>query len=187
MLILAAIVTILPTLTLSAIGTVSSSSHPSGLRTCEREKSENLGIIGNITVCKKCQKGWKGKNPKTCPAKKCLETEQVYDDFEGIFIHKDYVGCDSKQSDECFKRGVKGEIRFRLRKTCVLRNKAKKYDFTVHMKIPQHRALGVTTKTVLKVHGLPENKTKGWLSPTGDELIFNINDVSWKDLQFVKK
>jgi len=190
MLLAATQITILTTLLqpiYGAIGAVSSTSHPSGLRTCEREKSENLGIVGNLTVCTKCEEGWRGKNPKACPTRKCLETASMIDEYEGIFINKDFTRCNMKESDKCFKRGIRGEIRFRLRKTCVLRNKAKKYDFTVHIKIPMARQLEVTTETKLKVHGLPENSTRGWLSPTGDELIFNINDVSWKDLQvFIK-
>lgn len=182
-------ITILTTLLPAVYGAIgqSVSGHPSGLRTCEREKSENLGIVGNLTVCTKCQEGWKGKNAQLCPAKKCEESASFIDEYEGVFINKDYTRCNTKESDKCFKRGIRGEIRFRLRKTCVLRNKGKKYDFTVHIKIPMARQLEVTTDTKLKIHGLPENSTRGWLSPTGDELIFNINDVSWKDLQvFIK-
>ena len=33
---------------------------------------------------------------------------------------------------------------------------------------------------------VPENNTKAWLSPLGEEIIFNRNDVSWKDLAVFK-
>lgn len=135
------------------------------LRECPREKSENLGIIANRI-------------------KKVKNGDDVYtkDKDEGLFIDPDYIKCNSQETDMCNRRGIKGEVKFRLRKNCIMRNKAKRYDFSVHVKIPEHRALPVNKKTTIKVHGLPENNTKAWMSPYGDEIIFNINDVSWRDL-----
>jgi hypothetical protein len=163
------------------------------LRECPREKSENLGIIANLKACKSCPthdkagKKVKGKNKidELCSLKNCKDEKdqkEVVDLQEGMFIDEEYIKCNSGRSDMCNKRGIKGEIRFRLRKNCVMRNKAKRYDFTIHVKIPEKRALPVTTRTTVKVHGLPENNTRAWLSPLGDEIIFNINDISWKDL-----
>jgi hypothetical protein len=157
------------------------------LRECPREKSENLGIIANLKACRSCHdktgKKLRGKNrPEECSLKNCDEPVEVVDLQEGMFIDEEYIKCNSGRSDMCNKRGIKGEIRFRLRKNCVMRNKAKRYDFTIHVKIPEKRALPVTTKTTIKVHGLPENNTRAWLSPLGDEIIFNINDISWKDI-----
>jgi hypothetical protein len=163
------------------------------LRECPREKSENLGVLANKVVCKNdgCEKqqgGKKFKGERKCMAKTCENPEIEMDMMEGMFIDEEYIKCNSQRSDMCNKRGIKGEIRFRLRKNCVQRNKAKRYDFTVHIKIPESRALPVTTKSTIKVHGLPENNTKAWLSPLGEEIIFNINDVSWKDLAvFLKR
>jgi len=157
------------------------------LRECPREKSENLGIVPDRKICmsKKCKTHAKRlKNYEACLIRNCPkeDIQVVHDDSEGIFIDEEYIKCNSGRSDMCNKRGIKGEIRFRLRKNCVMRNKAKRYDFTIHVKIPEKRALPVTTKTTIKVHGLPENNTRAWLSPLGDEIIFNINDISWKDL-----
>lgn len=157
------------------------------LRECPREKSENLGIIPDRQTCmsEKCKTEFeRSKNYESCLIKNCEQDDiQVFhDDSEGMFIDEEYIKCNSGRSDMCNKRGIKGEIRFRLRKNCVMRNKAKRYDFTIHVKIPEKRALPVTTKTTIKVHGLPENNTRAWLSPLGDEIIFNINDISWKDV-----
>lgn len=157
------------------------------LRECPREKSENLGIVANVKECKSCHdtsgKKLRGKKrPESCSLKNCDEVMEQVDVSEGLFIDEEYIKCNSGRSDMCNKRGIKGEIRFRLRKNCVMRNKAKRYDFTIHVKIPEKRALPVTTKTTIKVHGLPENNTRAWLSPLGDEIIFNINDISWKDV-----
>jgi len=157
------------------------------LRECPREKSENLGIIPDRKICmsKKCKTPAKRlKNYEACLMRNCpkKDIKVMHDDSEGLFIDEEYIKCNSGRSDMCNKRGIKGEIRFRLRKNCVMRNKAKRYDFTIHVKIPEKRALPVTTRTTVKVHGLPENNTRAWLSPLGDEIIFNINDISWKDL-----
>lgn len=156
------------TVTLVALISISvaSGSLTHNLRECPREKSENLGIIANRLV----------KNSKT-GAEKWVE-----DSEEGFFIDPDYIRCNSQQTDMCNRRGIKGEVKFRLRKNCIMRNKAKRYDFTVHIKIPEAKALPVNKQTSIKVHGLPENNTKAWMSPFGDEIIFNINDVSWRDL-----
>merc|ERR1711976_635210 len=112
-------------------------------------------------MSKKCKTpGKRLKNYEACLIRNCpkKDIQVVHDDSEGIFIDEEYIKCN---------------IRFRLRKNCVMRNKAKRYDFTIHVKIPEKRALPVTTKTTIKVHGLPENNTRAWLSPLGDEIIFN--------------
>jgi len=152
------------------------------LRECPREKSENLGIIGNLKSCRSCTDEQLKQGKRECRPKNCDDIVEKVDMLEGMFIDPEYIKCNSGRSDMCNKRGIKGEIRFRLRKNCVMRNKAKRYDFTIHVKIPEARALPVTTKTTIKVHGLPENNTRAWLSPLGDEIIFNINDISWKDM-----
>jgi len=162
-------ITTVTLVTLLSLFTESNGSLTHNLRECPREKSENLGIIAD-----RLKKKVNSKGEDT--------TEWVKDKDEGIFIDPEYVKCDSDRSDMCNRRGIKGEVKFRLRKNCIMRNKAKRYDFTIHIKIPEARALPVNKKTVIKVHGLPENSTKAWMSPYGDEIIFNINDVSWKDL-----
>lgn len=175
------IITILAATT-NVINALGEAAAAHNLRECPREKSENLGIVANREVCVECKK----KAQSVCKASECELRKEVPDPLEGIFIKPDFVGCDSRQSTQCNNRGIEGWVRIRLKKNCVMRNKAKRYDFTVHIKIPEKKALPVTRKSKIRVHGLPENNTKAWLSPLGEEIIFNINDISWKDLAVFK-